>query len=343
MRFIRYCCLCWLAFACTEDGKGDGSNAVLLSPAQSTYTAACQRDTLQFEAEGAWSVVADSPWVTLELAEGKGDGAVPLYIQQNDGEQAREARVTVRLAGGDTLAVRLTQYDSDENSMGTLVDLPRTFGLGWGYDLTEDYADPDGLRGQVFDAALLRQYGGERVLATSTETSVKTETLSEHTAQDLTSSLKAKVGGGLDIGIASAKVEMEYAKQMQRNAKVMAQAFIDKGYKVVSGGTDNHCMLIDLRTKLPELTGKKAENTLVKADITINKNMVPFDSRSAFQTSGIRVGTPAVTTRGLKEEDMKTIVDMIDRILCDPDNEAVIAAVKKEVNGMMNERPMFAW
>ena len=123
----------------------------------------------------------------------------------------------------------------------------------------------------------------------------------------------------------------------------MAQAFIDKGYKVVSGGTDNHCMLIDLRTKLPELTGKKAENTLVKADITINKNMVPFDSRSAFQTSGIRVGTPAVTTRGLKEEDMKTIVDMIDRILCDPDNEAVIAAVKKEVNGMMNERPMFAW
>lgn len=100
MRFIGYCCLCWLAFACTEDGKGDDSNAVLLSPAQSTYTAACQRDTLQFEAEGAWSVAADSPWVTLELAEGKGDGAVPLYIQQNDGEQAREARVTVRLAGG---------------------------------------------------------------------------------------------------------------------------------------------------------------------------------------------------------------------------------------------------
>ena len=136
---------------------------------------------------------------------------------------------------------------------------------------------------------------------------------------------------------------LEYAKQMQKNAKVMAQAFIDKGYKVVSGGTDNHCMLIDLRTKLPELTGKKAENTLVKADITINKNMVPFDSRSAFQTSGIRVGTPAVTTRGLKEEDMKTIVDMIDRVLCDPDNEAVIAAVKKEVNAMMHERPMFAW
>lgn len=87
----------------------------------------------------------------------------------------------------------------------------------------------------------------------------------------------------------------------------MAQAFMDKGYKVVSGGTDNHCMLIDLRTKFPELTGKKAENTLVKADITINKNMVPFDSRSPFQTSGIRVGTPAITTRGLKEEDMKGV------------------------------------
>ena len=121
----------------------------------------------------------------------------------------------------------------------------------------------------------------------------------------------------------------------------MAQAFMDKGYKVVSGGTDNHCMLIDLRTKFPELTGKKAENTLVKADITINKNMVPFDSRSPFQTSGIRVGTPAITTRGLKEEDMKVIVDMIDRILSNIDDENVIAEVKKEVNAMMNPRPMF--
>ena len=102
-------------------------------------------------------------------------------------------------------------------------------------------------------------------------------------------------------------------------------------------------MLIDLRTKFPELTGKKAENTLVKADITINKNMVPFDSRSPFQTSGIRVGTPAITTRGLKEEDMKVIVDMIDRILSDPDNENTIAQVKKEVNAMMHSRPMFAW
>ena len=135
----------------------------------------------------------------------------------------------------------------------------------------------------------------------------------------------------------------EYAKQVQRNAKVLAQAFMDKGYKVVSGGTDNHCMLIDLRTKFPELTGKKAENTLVKADITINKNMVPFDSRSPFQTSGIRVGTPAITTRGLKEEDMKVIVDMIDRILSNIDDENVIAEVKKEVNTMMNPRPMFAW
>ena len=135
----------------------------------------------------------------------------------------------------------------------------------------------------------------------------------------------------------------EYAKQVQRNAKVLAQAFMDKGYKVVSGGTDNHCMLIDLRTKFPELTGKKAENTLVKADITINKNMVPFDSRSPFQTSGIRVGTPAITTRGLKEEDMKVIVDMIDRILSNIDDENVIAEVKKEGNTMMNPRPMFAW
>ena len=135
----------------------------------------------------------------------------------------------------------------------------------------------------------------------------------------------------------------EYAKQMQANAKAMAKAFTDKGYKVVSGGTDNHSMLIDLRTKFPELTGKKAENTLVLADITINKNMVPFDTRTPFSTSGLRVGTPAITTRGLKEEHMAVIVDMIDRVLSNIDDTAVIAQVKKEVNAMMGDRPMFAW
>ena len=118
---------------------------------------------------------------------------------------------------------------------------------------------------------------------------------------------------------------------------------MDKGYKVVSGGTDNHCMLIDLRTKFPDLTGKKAENTLVRADITINKNMVPFDTRTPFSTSGLRVGTPAITIRGLKEADMPVIVDMIDRILSNIDDENVIAQVKKEVNAMMKPRPMFAW
>ena len=135
----------------------------------------------------------------------------------------------------------------------------------------------------------------------------------------------------------------EYAKQMLANDKAMAKAFVEKGYKVVSGGTDNHSMLIDLRTKFPELTGKKAENTLVKADITINKNMVPFDTRTPFSTSGLRVGTPAITTRGLKEEHMPIIVDMIDRVLSAPDDETVIAQVKKEVNAMMSDRPMFAW
>ncbi|MBO7541643.1 MAG: serine hydroxymethyltransferase, partial [Bacteroidales bacterium] len=127
------------------------------------------------------------------------------------------------------------------------------------------------------------------------------------------------------------------------NAKTMADAFVAKGYKVISNGTDNHLMLIDLRTKFPELTGKVAENTLVKADITINKNMVPFDSRSPFQTSGIRVGTPAITTRGLKEGDMAGIVDMIDAILCDVNNEDLIAKTRKQVNEMMQDRPLFAW
>ena len=145
------------------------------------------------------------------------------------------------------------------------------------------------------------------------------------------------------FGEALSEEYTEYAKQMLANARAMAKAFVEKGYKVVSGCTDNHSMLIDLRTKFPELTGKKAENTLVKADITINKNMVPFDTRTPFSTSGLRVGTPAITTRGLKEEHMPIIVDMIDRVLSAPDDETVIAQVKKEVNAMMSDRPMFAW
>ncbi len=135
----------------------------------------------------------------------------------------------------------------------------------------------------------------------------------------------------------------EYQLQVKKNAAAMAQAFIEKGYKVVSGGTDNHSMLIDLRTKFPDITGKKVENTLVLADITINKNMVPFDSRSPFQTSGIRVGTPAITTRGLKENHMPIIVDLIDRVISNIDNEKVIAEVRAEVNKLMKDFPLFAW
>lgn len=135
----------------------------------------------------------------------------------------------------------------------------------------------------------------------------------------------------------------EYGRQVKKNAQAMAEAFVRRGYGVVSGGTDNHCMLIDLRGKFPELTGKVAEKALVAADITVNKNMVPFDSRSAFQTSGIRVGTPAITTRGVKEDKMEYIVSLIDRVLSAPEDEAVIAAIRKEVNEMMANYPIFAW
>ena len=134
-----------------------------------------------------------------------------------------------------------------------------------------------------------------------------------------------------------------YQQQVKLNAAVMAQAFVDKGYKVISGGTDNHSMLIDLRTKYPDLTGKKAEQALVAADITTNKNMVPFDSRSAFQTSGLRFGTPAITTRGLKEDRMPWIVELIDKVLRTPDDETVIAAVRAEVNDEMAQFPLFQW
>ena len=134
-----------------------------------------------------------------------------------------------------------------------------------------------------------------------------------------------------------------YAQQVKKNAVVMAQAFVDKGYKICSGGTENHCMLIDLRTKFPELTGKVAENALVAADITVNKNMVPYDTRSAFQTSGLRVGTPAMTTRGAKEELMPEIVELIDTVLKNPESEANIASVREKVNAIMKDYPIFAW
>jgi glycine hydroxymethyltransferase len=134
-----------------------------------------------------------------------------------------------------------------------------------------------------------------------------------------------------------------YQQQVKTNAAKMAAEFMQKGYKVISGGTDNHSMLIDLRTKYPELTGKVAEKALVAADITTNKNMVPFDTRSAFQTSGLRFGTPAITTRGLKEDKMPWIVELIDRVLQDPESEANIAKVREEVNREMNQYPLFAW
>lgn len=135
----------------------------------------------------------------------------------------------------------------------------------------------------------------------------------------------------------------EYQKQVKENAAAMAKALTDKGYYVVSGGTDNHCILVDLRSKFPDLTGKVAEKVLVDADITANKNMVPFDSRSPFQTSGIRLGTPAITTRGLKADEMGGIVEMIDTVISAPESEATIKAVREKVNTMMADRPMFAW
>ena len=133
----------------------------------------------------------------------------------------------------------------------------------------------------------------------------------------------------------------EYGQQVIKNAQLMAQCFIDKGYKVISGGTQNHCMLIDLRSK--NVTGKDVENALVKADITLNKNMVPFDTQSPFITSGIRIGTPAITTRGIKEDTIAIIVDLIDDVILNFENETTITAVKQKVNTLMKEYPIFAY
>lgn len=157
-------------------------------------------------------------------------------------------------------------------------------------------------------------------------------------------------GGPLEHVIASKAVSFgealtpefkDYQKNVKNNAVAMANAFTDKGYKIISGGTDNHLMLIDIRTKYPDLSGKKVENTLVRAHITVNKNMVPFDSRSPFLTSGLRVGTPAITTRGLREEHMGIIVDLIDEVISDTENEAVIKRVGDKVVNMMKGFPLF--
>jgi glycine hydroxymethyltransferase len=158
-------------------------------------------------------------------------------------------------------------------------------------------------------------------------------------------------GGPLEHVIASKAVSFgealtpefrEYQARVKKNAEIMAMAFVNKGYKVISGGTDNHLMLIDLRTKFPEISGKKVENTLVLSHITVNKNMVPFDSRSPFLTSGLRVGTPAITTRGLKEEHMGIIVDLIDEVISDIENDGVIKRVGDKVTSMMKEFPLFS-
>ena len=132
-----------------------------------------------------------------------------------------------------------------------------------------------------------------------------------------------------------------YARQVMKNAQVMAEELVKRDYQVISGGTDNHCMLIDLRNK--DVSGKAAEEALVAADITTNKNMVPFDDRSPFVTSGIRVGTPAITTRGVGEEQIPHVVDLMDRVISDPGNESVLASVKQEVNAMMTGLPLFSW
>jgi len=155
-------------------------------------------------------------------------------------------------------------------------------------------------------------------------------------------------GGPLEHIIASKAVAFgelltdeytEYAKLVQRNAQAMAKAFVNRGYNISSGGTDNHLMLIDLRNK--DLTGKKAQETLDKAHITLNKNAVPFDDKSPFVTSGIRIGVPAITTRGFKEKDMETVVDLVDRVLMKIDDEKTIKSVSEEVKKWMNQFPLY--
>ena len=146
-------------------------------------------------------------------------------------------------------------------------------------------------------------------------------------------------GKAIAFGEALSDNFMSYMIQVRQNAKSMAEEFVNKGYNIISGGTDNHMMLIDLRNK--NISGKDAELALVKADITANKNMVPFDDKSPFVTSGIRFGTPAITTRGLIESDMKKVVELIDEVISNHENEKIIYEVRKKVNNLMSGRPLF--
>ena len=148
-------------------------------------------------------------------------------------------------------------------------------------------------------------------------------------------------GKAIAFGEALSDDFLHYIVQVKKNADAMAREFVKYNYDLISGGTDNHMMLIDLRNK--NITGKDAEQALVKADITANKNMVPFDTQSPFITSGIRVGTPAITTRGLVEEDMKIIVEFINEVITNHSNESVLKSVAKRVNSMMGDRPLFTW
>ena len=147
-------------------------------------------------------------------------------------------------------------------------------------------------------------------------------------------------GKAIAFGEALTDEFLNYILQVKKNADAMAKAFVKRDYHLISGGTDNHMMLIDLRNK--NITGKDAEQALVKADITVNKNMVPFDTQSPFVTSGIRVGTPAITTRGLVESDMETVVELIDQVLNNHEDEAKLEAISEEVNALMSHRPLFA-
>jgi len=149
----------------------------------------------------------------------------------------------------------------------------------------------------------------------------------------------ANVGDNIIEQLAEEYEFTVYAKQVITNAQAMAKAFVEKGYQLISSGTDNHLMLIDLRNK--NISGKKAEQALVKADITLNKNMVPFDDKSAFVTSGIRIGTPAITTRGLKEEHMQFVVNCVDNVVMNADDENVITTVRKQVNEFMRQFSLY--
>ena len=238
-----------LLSACEDDHQERASDPVLETASSLHYNAACQTDTLRFSASGVWTAVCDAPWVTMAQEQGKGNGTIALYIQQNDDEAARQGTLRIHTAGGD-LNVPVSQEDNPNNG-SPILNLARDYGLGWGYDCSVDYADIDGIRGQIFDAAALRRYYGDDMMMVDNATSTNMFFERAESSETLQQKIGGKVSGGLDLKVASAKVSVEFSQQITeqkdrlyvwcRDCRTVKQAYLSNSVDIYDADVLNNC------------------------------------------------------------------------------------------------------